>query len=202
MLIPGICHHWVAEESCKTIKTDWLRWARRVGAAQALHKLISLLMVKAVMISLIYFSLLVAKPASVGCAAGAAADALPNSTPNSRHRRAAGQQAPLASQTASSSHDSAFSPFLSNIALSSLLSNFVLTPFSFQPIWHEVTPLAFHPDARAVLGHWEVGVTCGMMCHRFAGTSHSSANKMLLFVNLCKSGRGEVSTRAGWFIGG
>lgn len=61
----------------------------------ALHKLISLLMVKAVMISLIYFSLLAAKPASVVSAARAAAgaaDALHNSTPNSQHRRAAGRE--------------------------------------------------------------------------------------------------------------
>lgn len=65
------------------------------------HELISLLVVKAVTISLLYFPLLAAKPASVGCAARAAAgaaDALHNSTPKSRHRRAAGRD-PLAHQT-------------------------------------------------------------------------------------------------------
>lgn len=31
---------------------------------------------------------------------------------------------------------------------------------------------------------------------------HSSVNEVLLFINLRQSGRGEVSTGAGWFIGG
>lgn len=120
------------------------------------HELISLLVVKAVTISLLYFPLLAAKPASVGCAARAAAgaaDALHNSTPKSRHRRAAGRDPPahrtplaINHQPPFSSCESAFSPF-SSILFYHLLSNFVLPPF-FQPSRHKIMPLAFHPGSR------------------------------------------------------
>lgn len=91
-----------------------------------------------------------------------------------------------------------FTSFLSNIALSSLLSNFVLTHFFFQPIRHKGTPPAFHPDARAVLGHRDAGETCGMG-YQCGGVIHSLVNEMLLFVNLCKSGRrGETGSRLRW----
>lgn len=84
---------------------------------------------------------------------------------------------------------------MSNIVISSLLSISVLAHFFLQPIWHKVTPLALHPDAR------DAGDTCGMR-HQFAGMIHSLVNEIQLFTDLHRSGRGEVSTRAGRFVDG
>lgn len=137
-------------------------------------------------------------------AAAGAADALHNSTPKSRHRRAAGRdppahQTPFRSNTTLLLLGNCFFAFLSNVAISSLPSNFVLARFSSQPVRHKVTPPAFHPDAPAVLGHRDTGEIYGM-AYQFAIMIHSLDNEMLLFVQkagVCKSGRGEECTGAG-----
>lgn len=155
------------------------------------HELISRLIVKAALTSFVYFSL---QQQSRRCAGlGGRGMRCTTASP------AAGTQScgePTAPQSL---------PAKQHLPLPGTASSLFCPILLYQPSYRTLSSRnPSHPalgNCRRLTRMLSYRETFGM-CHRSAGMIHSLANGTVLTTDLCKSGRGEVSTGAGLFSGG